>query len=89
MWYLERLTKSTMKKNSKKEIRQVVEKAMKQVLLLFEVSAPSRKIQKLLDSLSKKIAREVKASIKKKEKIAKKTPTPSKKVSRKVVRKKG
>ena len=75
-----------MKKYSKKEIRQLVGGAIKQILLIFEISSPSRKIQKLLDSLSKKIARDVKDSIKKKEKIAKKVTARSKKVSGKAVK---
>ncbi len=77
-----------MKKVSKKEIRQAVEKAIKQVLLIFGVSAPSKKTRKSLDSLSKKVAREAKSVAKKNQKTDKKTNVPPKKTPNKIARRK-
>lgn len=76
-----------MKKVTKKEIRQAVEKAIKQVLLIFDVSAPSKKTRKLVDSLSKKVAREAKSVAKKKAKTVKRVTKPLTKVPKKEVKK--
>jgi hypothetical protein len=62
-----------MDKLTKKEMRQSIEDAIRQTLLKFELSIPSKKTQKLLESSSRKIAEQIKSELKKKSKEIKKT----------------
>ena len=62
-----------MDKLTKKEMRQSIEDAIRQTLLKFELSIPSKKTQKLLESSSRKVAEQIKSELKKKSKETKKT----------------
>jgi hypothetical protein len=62
-----------MDKITKKEMRQSLEDAIRQTLLKFELSIPSKKTQKLLESSSRKIAEQIKSELKKKSKKTEKT----------------
>jgi hypothetical protein len=73
-----------MDKITKKEMRQSLEDAIRQTLLKFELSIPSKKTQKLLESSSRKIAEQIKSELKKKSKKNEKTVKSSvKKVTKK------
>lgn len=73
-----------MDKLTKKEMRQSIEDAIRQTLLKFELSIPSKKTQKLLENSSRKITEQIKSELKKK---SKKTEKPVKSSAKKAAKK--
>ena len=63
-----------MNKLTKKEMRLSIEDAIRQSLVKFEISIPSKKTQKLLKNSARRIAEQIKDELKEKShKVAKKS----------------
>lgn len=70
-----------------KEIRKSVEVAINEVLLKFEITAPTKKSAKLLNNFSRKFTDEVKRMMKKKVLKAKGIKKPARKTAKKPLKK--
>ncbi len=55
-----------VKKISKKELKNTVNQVMSETLIKLDVSSPSKKTKKLLESISKKLSVQIKSDLKKK-----------------------
>jgi len=69
-------------KETKKMIRQTIEDAITQATVKFELSPPSKKIQKLIVDASKKIGEQLRIDLKKKVKKESKLAKVPKKIKK-------
>jgi RNase P subunit RPR2 len=68
-----------MEKISKKDIKNVVDAVLTQALTKLEIAEPSKKTKKLVDSVSRKFAVQLKRDVKRKFKKERKAESRSKK----------